>query len=73
MAVAACDEEHKPEGKECASEKEISDYFLNKGITFLEIKNFINFKTVDEEPIQRMYEWSFTQFFANYTLYYKCW
>ena len=71
MAVAACDEDHKPEGKECASEDEISDYFYNRGIAFIEIKNYINYKTVDDKPVQRMLEWSFSQFFAKHTLYFK--
>ena len=63
LRTAACSKDDPSKEFECASEKEINEYFNQRAIAFFEIKNFINNKKVDEHPIQRMSDWSFSQFF----------
>ena len=49
-----CNQTSLPEGKKCASVEEMESSFENKVFTFFEVRNFIDFNKVDDEPIQRM-------------------
>ena len=62
ISVRLCTPDELPEGvKECANRKETENYFKNKHFAFFEVKNFINYKQVDDEPIQQVLELLFAQ------------
>ena len=59
LAVEPCNPTEAHKAYECASPEEINQYFSNRLLAFYEVKNFINYKSVGGEPIQRMSQEAF--------------
>ena len=54
IQVMKCNQNSLPEGETCASVEEVERYFTNTVFNLFEVKNFIDFNKVDDEPVQRM-------------------